>query len=129
MIHAHFVGRVGRDAELKTTNSGDSLLKFVVAVDDGYGEKKTTQWVECALWGKRAATLQPMIHKGDKIAIHGSVKNENYQAKDGTTKTTMNCRVNEVDLLEPKGKTTESNQSARSNQQVDQEEFDDQVPF
>ena len=45
-----FVGRLGRDAELKNVNDS-SLLVFNVASDVGFGDKKNTIWVECNLWG------------------------------------------------------------------------------
>ena len=48
-------GRLGRDAELKVIPSGKSVTNFPVAVDIGRGEKKKTEWIDCSLWGERAA--------------------------------------------------------------------------
>ena len=39
-----FSGRVGADAELRTTQSGEKVLSFRVANDIGFGDRKTTQW-------------------------------------------------------------------------------------
>ena len=40
-----FSGRVGADAELRTTQSGEKVLSFRVANDIGFGDRKTTQEV------------------------------------------------------------------------------------
>jgi single-stranded DNA-binding protein len=45
--------RLGKDAELKTTQSGD-LLSLYAAYDVGFGDKKKTQWIGLTLFGKRA---------------------------------------------------------------------------
>lgn len=67
-------GNVGKDPVLRTTQSGDDVLGFSVAVDtgkDGSGNKRDPLWVDCSLWGKRARSLQPHITKGSKLALSG----------------------------------------------------------
>jgi single-strand DNA-binding protein len=93
-----FSGRVGRDAELRTTQSGEKVLGFTVANDVGFGDRKTTQWVDCSLWGRRAEALSPYIKKGDKITVSGELKMEEFQRRDGSPGSKLSVRVSEVDL-------------------------------
>lgn len=93
-----FSGRVGADAELRTTQSGEKVLSFRVANDIGFGERRTTQWVDCSLWGKRGESIANYVKKGDKITVSGEVKLEEFQGKDGSTKAKLAVRVNELDL-------------------------------
>ena len=54
-------GKLGKDAELRSTQNGDKLASFSVAVDDGYGQNKRTLWFDCTVFGKRGETLAPML--------------------------------------------------------------------
>jgi len=58
-----FVGRIGRDPELKQVGEND-LLSFSLASDTGFGDNKKTIWLDCSIWGKRAKSFQPHLKKG-----------------------------------------------------------------
>ena len=93
-----FSGRVGADAELRTTQSGEKILSFRVANDIGFGDRKTTQWVDCSYWGKRAEAVSSYVRKGDKITVSGELKLEEFQRRDGTPGSKLAVRVNDLDL-------------------------------
>ena len=66
-------GTVGRDAALRQAG-GKDVLNFSVAVDNGKdksGEKRQPTWIDCALWGDRAAKLERHITKGKKLTLTG----------------------------------------------------------
>ena len=93
-----YSGRVGADAELRTTQSGEKVLSFRVANDVGFGDRKTTQWVENSYWGKRAEAVADYIKKGDLITVSGELKLEEFTRKDGTPGSKLAVRVNDLDL-------------------------------
>ena len=67
-------GNVGKDAVLRRTNSGEPVLNFSVAVDNGKdrdGNKRDATWFDCSLWGKRAESLEQHITKGSKLVLRG----------------------------------------------------------
>jgi single-strand DNA-binding protein len=67
-------GVVGKDAELRRTQSGDAVLSFSLAVDQGKskdGQKRDAKWYDASLWGKRAESLQSYITKGTKLTLQG----------------------------------------------------------
>ncbi|KAA1053885.1 single-stranded DNA-binding protein [Azospirillum argentinense] len=94
----HFNGRLGRDAELRSTQSGDKVLSFAVANDVGYGDSKTTQWVDCSIWGRRAEALAPVLKKGREVSVAGEVTLREFERRDGTTDKALTVRVLELDL-------------------------------
>jgi single-strand DNA-binding protein len=95
-----FVGRVGRDAELRTTPSGAVVLNFSLANDVGYGERKATQWISCALWGEqRAEKLQQFIVKGKQLAVSGEVTVRAYATRAGEPAAEILLNVRELTLL------------------------------
>lgn len=93
------IGNVGKDSELRYTSAGDAVCSFSFPLTAGYGDKATTMWLHCNVWGKRAETLAPMLLKGTKIGITGEISARTYKAKDGTEKSVTECRVSDVTLL------------------------------
>lgn len=89
-------GQLGRDSELKTIKSGEQVLSFSVA--DSQGREKPTIWWLCQLWGRRAASLQQYLVKGQAVTVSGNVTMREYTDKDGTPKQSMDVRVQDVAL-------------------------------
>lgn len=88
------IGRVGKDAVVRHTQSGDAVASFSVAVDSGFGDKKSSTWFDCSFWGKRAETVGPMIRKGDRIGLVGELATREHEGK-----TYLTLRVGDVTLL------------------------------
>ncbi len=103
----NFTGNIGRDAEQRFVGSGDSVVSFSVAVSSGWGDKKTTTWVKCSMWGKRGESVLPYLNKGQQVAVSGEATLREYDKKDGSGKGhSMELRVNDVTLVgaKPEGK-------------------------
>ena len=109
-----FTGTLGRDAEVRVTPSGQSVLNFTVANNIGFGDRQQTLWVRVALWGKRAeGSLQNYLKKGQQVFVSGELTQREYQANDGTTKASLELNANIVDLV---GKRNEAGQAPAQNQ-------------
>jgi single-strand DNA-binding protein len=107
MNNCNFIGRIGKDAVLRHTQSGEPVTGWSLATEAGYGDKKVTTWVDCSLWGKRAEALTGYIKKGDRIAVTGELSTREH---DGKTYVTL--KVSEVTLLGDKKADTGQRQSA-----------------
>lgn len=79
-------GRLLRDPELKTGASGTPYLKTGIAVDDGFGDKKKTYFMDIAAFGKLAERLHPELSKGVPVFVRGRLTIDEWEAKDGTGK-------------------------------------------
>ncbi|MGQ9370388.1 single-stranded DNA-binding protein [Azospirillum sp. ST 5-10] len=93
-----FTGRLGADAELRTTQSGEKVLGFRVANDVGFGERRTTQWVDCSIWGRRAEALAQHLTKGKAVVVSGEVTLREFEKRDGTRGAGLSVRVAEIDF-------------------------------
>lgn len=93
-----YSGRVGADAELRTLANGEKVASFRVANDIGFGDRRTTQWVDNSYFGKRAEAVAPYIKKGMKVTVSGEVKLSEFQRRDGTPGSKLEVRVNDLDL-------------------------------
>lgn len=127
-----FTGNIGRDAEVRHTQSGLSVCSFPVAVSSGCGDNKKTTWTRCALFGKRAeGGLVPYLKKGAQVAISGELTLNEFEGNDGQKRSSIEVRVNEIDLIGSK-QSGGASQPAASNSGPDygSDEFDDStIPF
>lgn len=121
-------GGLGRDAELKTTQGGDDILSFSVGSTQGYGERKSTNWFRCTVWGKRGRSIAQYLLKGTKVTVQGELTIGEYEGK-----AQYEIRVNEVEWQRndsPKRDAGSSDPSnAHGGQSWDDTDLDDSVPF
>ena len=101
MNKALLIGNISNDLELKKTQSGKSLLDFKVAVNEGYGEKKTTDFIKCRAWERTAELISNYCRKGSKIYVEGRCKSESYE-KNGQKMYADYVLVNNVEFLDSK---------------------------
>lgn len=115
-------GTVGKDAVMRRTQGGEPVLGFSVAVDDGYGENKTTMWFDIALWGKRGDALAKFLTKGTKVCVTGEFGQRHHEGK-----TYFTCRASDITLMgggEKAAEATQSGSPANFSQSMN-----DEVPF
>lgn len=80
------MGRLTRDPELRTTQSGISNVRFSIAVDRNYakqGEEKTTDFFDVTAFRQTADFVSKYFSKGRMILVEGSIQNNNYTDQQG----------------------------------------------
>lgn len=115
-------GRLGGDAALAKTQSGDSVCNFNVAVDRREGNGKATNWYRVSLWGKRAEALAPYLLKGVSVTVSGAFSLGEYNGNPQ-----LNVRANEIALQGGRNAQASGQQQA-SNSQSNAEYLDDEIP-
>lgn len=106
MIQLQLIGTLGKDAEVKDVDK-TKVINFSVAVTQGYGDKKTTLWVEAAKFGEKTG-VATYLKKGTKVFISGEPSLVNWTSKSGTSGTSLRLKVDQLELLgENKNKETE----------------------
>jgi single-strand DNA-binding protein len=131
---ATIAGNVGKAAEVKTTQGGDTLCRFSVAVTTGWGDKKATTWWDVTRWGKGAEKLAEFVTKGSKVSVSGEVSTREHEGK-----TYLQIRADHVTLQGGDQNRSNSTQSGgnQRNSGGDQQrsssghrhDLDDDVPF
>lgn len=92
------LARIGRDAEVRQAG-GTSVAGFPVAVDVGFGKNKSTLWLDCSIWGKRAESgLVQYLTKGQQVHVIGEIGTREFNKRDGTPSMAVTLRVSEIDL-------------------------------
>lgn len=99
-------GRLTRDPELKTTNSGTEVCNFTVAVDRRKRKdaEKETDYFDVSAWTKLGSFVSAYFHKGDGINIEGRMESRKYVDKDGNNRTAWGVTVDNIEFPHGKGK-------------------------
>lgn len=79
------MGRLTKDPELKTTQSGVTMCRFSVAVDRAYskGQEKQTDFFDITAWRQTAEFVSKYFSKGRVILVEGKLQNNNYTDQNG----------------------------------------------
>lgn len=121
------IGNLPRDSEVRFLADGSPVLNFGFALNAGFGEKQSTSWLNCSLFGKRAEILAPMLLKGTKIGVTGEFSLREYTDKAGAIKTSPELRVSDVTLLGKKDAAAPAGSSPSVPASV--EELSEDIPF
>ena len=140
------IGRLGRDAELRATVSGTSVVNLAVAFNFGKKQEngyRDSQWIDCSLWGKSAEALTQYLKKGNQVSITASDPHiEDFTRGDGTAGNKMVATVINIELIsngqhtqqaaqkptqqQPRQQATQQNNSGQNGAY---EDFQDDIPF
>lgn len=95
------LARLGRDAELRTTQSGEKVASLSLAFNHGpkgQDGNRATQWVEGSLWGKRAEALVDYLTKGQQVVVTIDDPHiEEFQGRNGPG-VKLTGKVSQIEL-------------------------------
>lgn len=97
MMMLSATGNLTRNAETRQTTN-DSVTTFTVAVNIGSGENKRTEYLDCALWGKRGTSLEQYLTTGTTVSVHGVPRARHFTTKQGEARAQIQVRVVEIGL-------------------------------
>lgn len=128
MLNLTLAGSLGRDAEYKEGQNGKGRCQFSVAVNVGYGENRSTIWVDVTRWGEGSMGLANLLRKGSKVAVTGEMSLREHNGK-----TYVQCRANNVTVLgtsgaEQRKPVDPNNQELRREFAPHHDDLDDDLP-
>ena len=89
--HITIMGRLTRDPELRTTQSGVSVASFTAAVDRDFGGRdggeRQTDFIDCVAWRQTGEFVSKYFHKGSMIVVSGRLQSRKWQDRDGNNRT------------------------------------------
>ncbi len=141
-------GNLTRDAELRSTPSGTSILNIGVAVNDRRQNKQTGEWedyanfIDCTMFGKRAQAIAQYLTKGTKVAIQGRLHYSAWDDKNtGQRRSKVDVTVEEIELMSrgDRGQSSDGYTSGNAPQQSSGNDYpqaaapsaynDEDIPF
>ena len=97
------IGNLTADPELRFTPSGQAVANFTVASTNRMLDKATNEWkdgdtvfIRCSVWRQYAENVAESLTKGTRVVVTGRLKVRQYEARDGSKGTSVECDVEEV---------------------------------
>lgn len=135
------IGNLTREPELRYTTGGTPVVTFGLATNkswkDQNGEtKEVAEFHNIVAWNKMAEICQQLLAKGMKVYVEGSLTTRSWEAEDGSTRYKTEVRVDDMILLDSKGKQgagIDNHESSESEEVVEdetpKEEVSDEDPL
>ncbi len=115
---AIIVGNLGKDPEVRYTQSGQAMARFSVATTDTWmdrenGRQERTEWHNIVVWGKQAETCGQYLSKGRQVYIEGRIQTRKFEDREGKERYFTEINAQQVTFLGSRdGGGTRSGQSS-----------------
>ncbi|AKE09175.1 single-stranded DNA-binding protein [Serratia liquefaciens] len=142
---AIIVGNLGKDPEVRYTQSGSAIANITIATSESWRDKQSgeqkekTEWHRVVLFGKLAEIAGEYLRKGSQVYIEGKLTTRKWVDQAGVEKYTTEIHVNVGGVLQMLGGKPESSTNNQPQQQRQQApksssneppmDFEDDIPF
>ncbi len=129
----NIIGRLTRDAEVRTTSQEKQVVNFSVATNDSYRNKQDerieqTTYFDCAYW--ISAKVATLLTKGTLVELTGRVSTRAWLGKDGEAHSGLNFHTSQIKLHGGSKRTETVQATAQAeNNKVTAQPTEDDLPF
>lgn len=136
--HITLMGRLTRDPELRTTQSGINVTSFSLAVERDFKDKqtgeKTTDFIDCVAWRNTADFVSKYFSKGRMAVVSGRLQIRDWTDDNGNKRRSAEVLVDNAYFGDSKkddgGQATYAPPAAQENPYAEQTGDDDgELPF
>ncbi|MEN9907991.1 MAG: hypothetical protein RLZZ540_1140 [Bacteroidota bacterium] len=129
----NIIGRLTRNAEVRTTSQEKQVVNFSVATNDSYRNKQgerieQTTYFDCSYW--ISPNVAKILTKGTLVELTGRVSTRAWTANDGELRASLNFHTSVI-KLHGGGKKTENTQESNMQEKAKttKQETGDDLPF
>ena len=97
------LGNLGRDPEVRQTQSGKAVANFSVATTDAWGQgedrQERTEWHQVVVWGQLGETCGQYLTKGRQVLVEGRLQTHSYEDREGVKRSVTEIVAQQVQFL------------------------------
>ena len=103
------IGNLGRDPELRYTQSGQAVTNFSLATSENWNDKSSgerverTEWHRIVAWGRTAELAAQYLSKGRTVYVEGRLQTREYEDRDGIKRRVTEVVANNITFLGGRG--------------------------
>lgn len=97
--NCQFIGRLGKEPEMKYLQSGDAVCNFSIAVGWKSKDKEGAEWVNITAFGKLGEVCGQYLKKGSQVFVQGRFKTDKYTDKNGVEKYSTKIQAEKIQFL------------------------------
>ncbi|HSR53317.1 MAG TPA: single-stranded DNA-binding protein [Acidobacteriota bacterium] len=133
------IGNLGRDPEMRYTQSGTPVCNFSIATTENYQDRsgnrqERTEWHNIVTWSKLAEICNQYLSKGRQVYIEGRLQTREWTDRDGNSRRTTEVVANEMKMLGSPGSgggggPREEKMGGENSDSMEVGISDDDIPF
>ncbi|OHR53277.1 single-stranded DNA-binding protein, partial [Staphylococcus sp. HMSC070A03] len=126
------VGRLTKDPEFRTTQSGVDVATFTLAVNRNFKDKNGEQqadFINCVVFRKQAENVNNYLNKGSLAGVDGRLQSRSYENDEGRRVFVKEVVCDSVQFLEPKNAQTSNNNQSNNEVQQREKALQSENPF
>ena len=98
------IGNLGRDPELRYTQSGQAVANFTLATTETWnkregGREERTEWHRIVAWGRTAELCAQYLSKGRTVYVEGRLQTREWENREGQKQRTTEIVALNVQFL------------------------------
>jgi single-strand DNA-binding protein len=131
-----FIGHIGNDPEIKTTNSGSKIANLSLAVTEKWKNKQgerqeRTEWVRLNCFQEGLiGVIESYVKKGSKIFVSGKMATRKWQTQEGQDRYSTEINIDKLVMLDSRDNSGGNYGAAQQGQAGNfSNDMDDDVPF
>ena len=103
------IGNLGKDPEIRYTQSGTAVANFTIATTESWGGKdgqekqEKTEWHNIVAWARLAEICNQYLSKGRQVYIEGRIQTRKWEDRDGNTRYTTEIVAQNMQMLGGRG--------------------------
>jgi single-strand DNA-binding protein len=102
------IGNLGRDPELRYTNSGQPVANFTMATTENWtnrsGEREQrTEWHRIVAWGRLAEICGEHLSKGKQVYVEGRLQTREWEDREGNKRRTTEITAQQILMMGRRG--------------------------
>ncbi len=98
------LGHLGKDPEVRYTNSGKAVATFTLATSQGWkdqegNDQERTEWHRIVAWGRLGEICGEYLSKGKQVFIEGRIQTREWEDQDKNKRTTVEIIASDMVML------------------------------
>jgi single-strand DNA-binding protein len=99
------IGNLGRDPELRYTQSGQAVVNFTLATTENWNDRSSgerverTEWHRVVVWGRAAENCAKYLAKGRTVYVEGRLQTREWEDREGQKRRTTEINAQTVQFL------------------------------
>lgn len=132
MNKVELIGRLTKEPELKLTANQTAFCNFTIAVDrrfkDANGQRQA-DFINCVAWRQTAQFIAKYFHKGNKIALSGSIQTRSFDDQNGQKRFVTEVIIDEAEFVESQPQAQQEPSQPAPEPQTQPEDIPAELPF
>ena len=125
------IGNLGKDPEVRHTQSGATVVNFSIATNEAWNNKdgereERVEWHKIVAFGKLADICGQYLTRGKQVYIEGKLQTRSWDDRDGNKRYTTEIVASRMTML---GVGQQSRQEEDDSSGVKDDRYDDDIPF